>query len=268
MTRRRSKRHKPSSPRHSAAQLTDSSSKRESTVQQASRPAITAVDEHAPPQQAQSERVSDSTLVQRFLSHPAWLGLGVLVVVVSAAATLAVTRYFDQQKERKAKEESLSTIDYAWFINPAPTPGEEFENTGRWEVSLMVYNAGPRTAETVVLHLTTPPPSILLHSAPVELSSGATTKVEIIERTLNGNVPAGLYQVVFRNFAPGDTVMLGLFYRVPDEEKRSLMTKWHEQRWDKEFARQFVSDFFFTGEHLRISNSGATKLEPSFKSTD
>ena len=139
--------------------------------------------------------------------------LSLLVVVLS----LGLTYYLDQQKERKAEEEKVSRLQYAWTIKPAPVPNEEFEKTRRWEVALMLHNLGPRTAQTIVLHLFTPPPSIFPHSQPIEYSSGATTSVEIHERTIDGNVPSGLYQIVYRNFTPNDQVGCICFIWFPKE---------------------------------------------------
>jgi|HubBroStandDraft_6_1064221.scaffolds.fasta_scaffold63206_2 hypothetical protein len=87
----------------------------------------------------------------------------------------------EQEREMEAAEKNVSRIDYAWFIKPAPTPAESFEETGRWEVSIMVDNEGPLTAETVVLHMDTPSPTVFLHSAPTLMSDAAAARVEIVE---------------------------------------------------------------------------------------
>ena len=118
-------------------------------------------------------------------------------------------------------------------------------------------NGGPLTAETVVLHLYTPPPSLFLHSAPTVISSAAAARVEIIER-----IPEGIYQVVYSHLTPGDTAMVHLFYRVPEEKKQPFMQAWRDGgMFKKEFARNFIKQFFFTGEHLKVSDFGAMDFE-------
>ncbi len=211
------------------------------------------------------EQPSAWTRLVTFLITPSWQGFGTwlgvalaVVGVVLAVVLPIVGHYEDQRKQREAAEHSVSRIDYAWFIKPAPAPSEQFEKTGRWEVSVMVDNGGPLTAETVVLHLVTPPPSVFSHSPPTVMSSPAAAKVEIIERT------PGIYQIVYSHLTPGDAAFVRLFYQVPEEMKPSFMQAWRQGGlFDKEFAKRFINQFFFTGEHLKVSNSGALDFEPS-----
>jgi len=209
-------------------------------------------------------RQSSWTRLRIFLTTPSWQGFGTWLGVVLAVVLFIVSYIITEKKEKEATEQSLSRISYAWFIKPAPVPGEQFETTARWEVSVMVANGGPATAETVVLHLTTPPPSGFLHSAPTLMSSAAAARVDILERT-----PEGIYQIVYNNLTPGDGATVHLFYLVPDEKKQMFMRAWHDGgMFKKEFAKNFINQFFFTGAHLRISNFGAMDYEPSFKNTE
>jgi hypothetical protein len=120
----------------------------------------------APQSKPSTEQASAWTRLRTFLVTPSWQGLGTwrgvaLAVfgIVLAVVLFAAPYYTEQKKETEAAEKNVSRIDYAWFIKPAPAPGEPFEETGRWEVSIMVGNGGPLTAETLVLHMDTPSPS-------------------------------------------------------------------------------------------------------------
>lgn len=185
------------------------------------------------------------------------MALAVFGIVLTILFFVA-SYYTEQKKETEAAEESVSRIDYAWFIKPAPTPGEPFEETGRWEVSILVTNEGPLTAETVVLHLYTPSPAVFLHSAPTMMSDAAAARVEITDR-----IPEGIYQIVYHHLTPGDSAWVRLFYQVPSDMKGPFMQEWHKGMFSREFARKFINQFFFTGEHLKVSNIGALNFEPA-----
>jgi len=160
----------------------------------------------------------------------------------------------------EAAEKIVSRIDYAWFIKPAPTPGGSFEETGRWEVSIMVDNEGPLTAETVGLHMETPSPTVFLHSALTSMSDAAAARVEIVER-----IPQGIDQVVYHHLTLGDTAWARLFDQVPADMKGPFMQEWHKGMFSREFARKFINQFFVTGEHLKVSNIGGLNFEPAFE---
>jgi hypothetical protein len=76
--------------------------------------------------------------IGNFLTTPSWLGFATWLGVISAIVFSAITYRHENEKEKDAAERALSRIDYAWFIKPAPYPGEEFERTARWEISVMV----------------------------------------------------------------------------------------------------------------------------------
>jgi hypothetical protein len=177
-----------------------------------------------------------------------------------AIAFFVAAYCIERKRETEAAEKSVSRINYAWFIEPAPTPGESFEETGRWEVSIMVDNEGPLTAETVVLHMDTPSPTVFHHSAPTLMSDAAAARVEIIER-----IPQGIYQVVYHHLTPGDTAWVRLFYQVPSDMKGPFIQEWHKGMFSTEFVKKFINQFFFTGEHLKVSNIGALNFEPAFE---
>jgi hypothetical protein len=197
--------------------------------------------------------------VRIFLTTPSWLGFATWLGVISAIAFSAITYLHDREKENDAAEQALSRIDYAWTIKPAPEPREEFESTGRWEVALAVANGGPTTADTVVLHLRTPSPSVFLHSAPTVMSDAAAAGVEIRDR-----VPDGIYEIVYKNLTPGDSAWVHMFYRVPEDRKDSFMRTWRTGgMFKQEFAKEFVYEFFFSGAHIKVSNIGALDFQPS-----
>jgi len=123
----------------------------------------------------------------------------------------------------------------------------------------MVANTGPATAETLVLHLRTPPPSAFLHSAPTVMSDAAAADVEIKER-----IPEGIYQIVYKHLTPHDAAWVHMFYRVPEEEKVPFTQAWRNGgMFKQEFAKKFVQEFYFTGEHIKVSNLGALDFKPS-----
>jgi hypothetical protein len=101
-----------------------------------------------------------------------------------------------------------------------------------------------------------------LHSAPTVMSSAAAAGVEIVPRT-----PVGIYQIVYTHLTPGDGAFVHLFYVAPAGTEQSLMQEWRKGgMFEKTFASHFIIQFFFTGEHLKVSNIGSVDIEPAFES--
>jgi hypothetical protein len=91
------------------------------------------------------------------------------------------------------------------------------------------------------------------------MSDAAAAGVEIKER-----IPEGIYQIVYNHLTPNDTASVHMFYRVPEEGKDAFMRAWRDGgMFKQEFARKFVQEFFFTGEHIKVSNFGALDFKPS-----
>jgi hypothetical protein len=177
------------------------------------------------------------------------LAVAIVTVIYSYKTSWAI--------QTRNEELATSKITYAFFISPAPIPGEEdVKTTSRWEVRIMIANAGPATAQNLVLHLRTPDPGILLHSEPRVMTPPATADVKV-----NKFIPDGIYQVVFKNFGAGDTCYINMFYRTPEDKSREFQEKWSP--FDEEFGRRFIQEFFFTGDRLKVENFGALKLKPS-----
>lgn len=122
----------------------------------------------------------------------------------------------------------------------------------------MVTNEGQKTADTLVLHLITPSPTEFIHSDPTVMSDAAAANIDIKNR-----IPSGIYQIVYTHLTPGDSMWIHMFYSVPDAERASFTQAWHDGMFTKDFARKFVREFFFTGEHIKISNVGALDFPPS-----
>jgi hypothetical protein len=183
--------------------------------------------------------------------------VGVLIAIVALIVAYVVP--WRIQDVNEARE--TSKIEYAFFIKPAPVPGEQFETTNRWELSIMIANGGPKTAQSFILNLHTPDPQFFLHSAPEVMSSPAAAEVQI-----NKRIPDGIYQIVLKNFVPGDTCFLNMFYSTPDDKQQEFHEKWHQGGlFDESFGKRFVNQFWFTGEKLKIENIGALELKPSFE---
>lgn len=186
--------------------------------------------------------------------------VGVVVSICSAVFGAWIATGIQTKRE----ELQTSRIGYAFFVQPAPPPGEAFEQTGRWKLGMQIFNSGPADARTLVLNLHTPPPAVFLHSAPELMSDAAVAKVEVKKRA-----PDGIYQVVITNLIKGDTLFLQMFYAAPDERKEEFMRRWREGgMFDEGFAKRFINQFFFTGEHLEVTNFGALPLRPAFTTHD
>jgi hypothetical protein len=55
-----------------------------------------------------------------------------------------------------------------------------------------------------------------------------------------------------------------MFYRAEGEQASEIQREWDNQGMLKEsFGKRFITDFFFTGENLTVSNLGAMPLKPS-----
>jgi hypothetical protein len=69
---------------------------------------------------------------------------------------------------------------------------------------------------------------------------------------------------VITHFTPGDNFALRMFYRAEGEQASEIQREWDNQGMLKEsFGKRFITDFFFTGENLTVSNLGAMPLKPS-----
>ena len=198
--------------------------------------------------------------------EPKW-GLRATLAVIGIMVSLCsagVGAYVATNIQAKREQQQLSQIGYAIFTQPAPVPGEDFDTTRRWKVTIEVFNSGPVDARTVVLNLHTPPPAVFLHSPPEVMSDAAAAKVEVRKRD-----PDGIYQVVITNLIKGDELFLQMFYVVPDDRKQEFMERWtHGGMFEADFGRRFISHFFFTGEHLAITNFGAMPLNADFADQD
>jgi hypothetical protein len=156
--------------------------------------------------------------------------------------------------------ESRTQIGYAIMVQPAPVPGESFDTTGRWRVIIEVFNSGPADAKTILLTLHTPPPDAFLHSPPMIMSDAGAAKIDIKPRD-----PDGIYQVEITNLIKGDELMLKMLYQVPDDHKKEFMDQWKQGGiFDASFGKRFIGHFFFTGEHLSVSNYGAMPMKADF----
>jgi hypothetical protein len=92
------------------------------------------------------------------------------------------------------------------------------------------------------------------------MSDAAAAGVEVRER-----IPEGIYQIVYKHLTPDDTAWVHMFYQVPEGGKDPFMRAWREGgMFEQEFAKRFVQEFFFTGEHIKVSNLGALDFKPSF----
>ena len=192
--------------------------------------------------------------------EPRWGVRATIALVALAVSASGIYAGYRLNWSIQARREALQTsaIGYAFFVDPAPIPGETFEGTSRWEVKIMVFNSGPADAHTVVMNLHTPPPMMFLHSAPTVMSDPAAAHVEIKER-----LPEGNYQIVIEKFIKGDSMFFHMFYRTRDTQRSEFMETWKSGGMlDSAFAKRFIGEFFFSGEHLTTHNFGAIELEP------
>jgi hypothetical protein len=179
--------------------------------------------------------------------------IGILVAVITFVYSYKTSWDIQARNEERA----TSKIIYFFTITPAPIPGEEdFRTTSRWEVKMMIGNAGPSTAQNLVLHLRTPDPNIFLHSEPRIMTPPATADIKV-----NKFIPEGIYQVVFKNFGSGDTCYLNMYYRTSEDKRTEFQENW--SLFDEKFGKRFIQDFFFTGDRLKIENFGTMNLRPS-----
>jgi hypothetical protein len=123
---------------------------------------------------------------------------GLAIIIASVAIVLSYIVPWNIQTHND--ESGLSKIGYAFFIKPAPVPGEEFKKTKRWEVSVMILNSGPATAQAFILHLHTPDPQLFLHSEPKVMSSPAAADIQINKRIPNGHLSSSIQKFSARRF--------------------------------------------------------------------
>ncbi|MFN7934663.1 MAG: hypothetical protein U0R19_15140 [Bryobacteraceae bacterium] len=181
-----------------------------------------------------------------------------LASILLAITAISVSAWVAWSVQSRREQLQSSQIGYAFFIEPAPTPGQTVENSGRWKVSIMIFNSGPANVKTMVLHLRTPPADVFLHSKPQVMSSPAAARIEVKDRLPDGN-----YQIVFDNLIHGDTAFLSMYYQVPEGQITDMVREWKQNMFTRTFARRFVLEFFFSGEYLSFRNFGAIPLTPA-----
>ena len=88
------------------------------------------------------------------------------------------------------------------------------------------------------------------------MSEAAAAKVEVKNR-----IPDGIYQIVFTNLIKGDTVFLQMFYATPERRNRSSWNDGCTAECLRLISEEVISQFFFTGEHLAVTNFGSIPLQ-------
>jgi hypothetical protein len=170
---------------------------------------------------------------------------------------VAVGSYkLNQRAQLQAKEQKTANIYYSLSIHPLPMKRDPSKESNRWEVSMTVRNAGPATAQTLVLHLHCLDPGQFPHFEPVINSQPSVATVEVSSRR-----PPGYYQVVFKNLPSGDGGMLGIYFEAPATISEELMKSWENNMFSKDFARRFISSFQFTGDNIEVNNEGMLELK-------
>lgn len=183
-----------------------------------------------------------------------------VVSIIVAICGVAYSTHVNREIQTIREQQQLSQIGYAIMVQPAPVPGESIDTTGRWRVIIEVFNSGPVDAKTILLTLQTPPPAAFLHSPPMIMSDAGAAKVDIKTRD-----PDGIYQVEITNLIKGDELMLKMLYQVPDDHKKDFMDRWKQGGiFDAAFGKRFIPHFFFSGEHLAVSNFGMMPMKADF----
>lgn len=186
-----------------------------------------------------------------------WAAFSAFVAVVAIILAIYIPWYF----QSKAEASSIAKITYAVTISPNPGPGEKSESTNYWVNNILIWNTGPATAKTLVLHLHIPSPAVFLHAAPVLISSPPAATVKINERS-----PAGIYEVVLQNFTPGEFAGFRIAYRAEGELAKTIRNDWDQHEFfSSKFAKNFIKQFWFTGEGLVVENIGSFDVEQTFQ---
>jgi hypothetical protein len=185
-----------------------------------------------------------------------WGALGVLV----AFATLIAGYFIPWNIQSRVEASNTAKITYAVTITPNPPPGEDSATTNYWGNTILIWNAGPATAKTVILHLHMPSPDVFLHSPPQLVSAPPAASVKINERS-----PAGIYEVVLQNFTPGEFCGIRLAYRAEGELADAVRKSWKSDgMFSPKFAKYFIKQFWFSGEGLAVENTGALDVAQTF----
>ena len=204
--------------------------------------------------------VAPRTWRQRLLLDEKHASLWGAVAVVVAVIAIVAGYVTERNRQTRAEAAHVANVTYAVSIMPNPPPGEDFKTTNYWGVNILVWNSGPATANTLVLHLHTPSPDVFLHSAPEIISAPPVATMRINERT-----PAGIYEVVLQNFSPGEFCGVRLGYRAEGELAKLV----HEDRdngglFSPNLAKHFIKQFWFTGESIAVHNVGALDVQQTF----
>lgn len=185
-----------------------------------------------------------------------WAAVAVLLTVVGLLASYIIPWSIQTHVEAS----TISKITYAVSITPNPPPSRDPNANDYWGNTILVWNSGPATAKLLVLHLHVPSPDEFLHSPPKLISAPAAAEVQINERT-----PKGIYEVVLRNFSPGDFCGVRLFYRAEGDFAKKVRHDWDNGGMlSPKFAKHFIKQFWFTGENLEVQNIGMLDVPLTF----
>ena len=180
--------------------------------------------------------------------------------VILAAAALIAGYFIPWSIQSRVEASNTAKITYAVTITPNPPPGEDSATTKYWGNTIFIWNAGPATAKTVVLHLHMPSPDVFSHAPPKLVSAPAAASVKINERS-----PAGIYEIVLQNFTPGEFCGVRLAYRAEGELAETVRNSWvTDGMFSPKFAKHFIKQFWFTGEGLSVENTGALEVPQTF----
>ena len=213
-----------------------------------------------PPPQIAAPLEEGKNWRERFLLGERHGALWGAAAVILALATLIAGYLIPWNIQSHVEASNTAKITYAVSITPNPPPGEASTNTNYWGTTILIWNAGPATAKTVVLHLHMPSPDVFLHSPPKLVSAPPAATVKINERS-----PAGIYEVVLQNFTPGEFCGIRLAYRAEGELAKNVRMSWDvDGMFSPKFAKHFIKQFWFTGEGLAVENTGALEVPQTF----
>ncbi len=185
-----------------------------------------------------------------------WAAIGVLVAIIAIVVGYLVPWKIQSHVEAS----NLSKITYAVSIMPNPQTSEFSNTPNYWISTIQLWNTGPATAKTVVLHLNAPPPFIFFNSSPTLTSAPASGEVKINER-----IPRGIYEVVLRNFPPGEFCEVRMEYHAEGEIATKIRDDWKNDGLRSAiFAKNFISEFWFSGENLSAENWGMLDVQQTY----
>lgn len=180
--------------------------------------------------------------------------------VILTAGALIAGYFIPWSIQSRVEASNTAKITYAVTITPDPPPGEDSTTTNYWGNTILIWNAGPATAKTVVLHLHMPSPEVFLHSPPKLVGAPPAASVKINERS-----PAGIYEIVLQNFTPGEFCGVRLAYRAEGGLAKTVRSSWEtDGMFSSKFAKHFIKQFWFTGEGLAVENTGALEVSQTF----